>query len=126
MNRTAAGSRRVLFWLASGVFSLLIATGIALNHWFIDRQKSTAMTLNLMGRQRMLSQKMATEALALYLERPATAAPHARLTETRALFEHTFLALQRGGDVIVDGRAVFLPPVVYPEIRDLMRTYFPL
>ncbi len=93
-----------LFWLtaryvlALSLVALLIVVGQVLVQRSIDRQEYDARTINIAGRQRMLSQRIGKYALTLHHETdPATTArARAKLAETVALWRRSQHALIHG------------------------------
>jgi len=115
------GFRSVLVKLVAPlVIFALFLVGIYLSTVYLTgKMKADALVINLAGRQRMLTQKMSKEALAV-------ASGHSRdeyrakLSKTAKLFDITLKALMNGGKTYSDlamTSEVSLPPAPTPEIR---------
>ncbi|MFH1347097.1 MAG: ATP-binding protein [Candidatus Margulisiibacteriota bacterium] len=78
--------------------------------WLINSQEEHALIINLTGRQRMLSQKMARE-LHAYLHMGILPAKD-QAAETRNLFDQTLKSLRYGGKAIdAEGKETTIPPL---------------
>ena len=89
--------------LMIGSLMLIIALMFVLTLVTTKQQKSDGLVINLAGRQRMLTQKMTKEALALSLKRKQTASSDLKaeitnLKNTIAVFDKTLKALKDSGD----------------------------
>lgn len=101
------------------VLGLLIFIGLAsiwTTLWVVRAQSADALVINLAGRERMLSQRVAK--LALVGAQPGQdprllAEMHATADE----WEQVFLALRDGGQVVYEGRTITLPPTTDAAIR---------
>ena len=115
--------RSRLLYLAIGIFLLLDLTVLATTYWLSYQIAENATTINLAGRQRMLSQRM-VKAL-LHLERAsdhqerAEAMTELRLTFT--LFDSTLQSLHRGGVTIGgDGLPVKISAIKISSAQTLL------
>lgn len=111
--------------LIFGAFALLLA-GVALfTHGVLTEQADDGVLINLAGRQRMLSQKLAKESLQLQAALEQAAGEQAKLARkalrgTAQAFETTLLALRDGGPapLALDmSKMRVLPPVSTPALR---------
>lgn len=106
-------SVKLLLGIAMGTLVMLLLGSIGFTTSTLDGQKADGLRINLAGRQRMLSQKMAKEALVLQQTPagPAREEARTRLAGTVGLFDRTLAALHHGG-VTQDGagKDVTLPP----------------
>jgi GAF domain-containing protein/HAMP domain-containing protein len=101
------------------VFGLLIligaiSTGTTL--WVVRSQSADALVINLAGRERMLSQRVAKLTF-LGTQRGQDPRYLAEMHLTAHEWEDVFLALRDGGNVVYEGRVVSLPPTMDPTIR---------
>ncbi len=115
------GFRSVLVKLVTPlVIFALFLVGIYLSTLYLTgKMKADALVINLAGRQRMLTQKMSKEALAVSsgLSRDEY---KVKLEKTAKLFDITLKALMDGGTTYSDlgmTKEVTLPPAPTPEIR---------
>ncbi|MBM4131912.1 methyl-accepting chemotaxis protein, partial [bacterium] len=112
-RRSASMSVKLLLGIAMGTLVMLLLGSIGFTTSTLDGQKADGLRINLAGRQRMLSQKMAKEALVLQQTPagPAREEARTRLAGTVGLFDRTLAALHHGG-VTQDGagKDVTLPP----------------
>jgi methyl-accepting chemotaxis protein len=84
----------------------------------LKSQEADGLVINIAGRQRMLSQKLTKEALAVPTAEDAAAA-RSHLAATAHLFERSLQALTEGGFTTGgNGNEVALPATQEPEIRD--------
>ncbi|MCK5540489.1 MAG: type IV pili methyl-accepting chemotaxis transducer N-terminal domain-containing protein [Deltaproteobacteria bacterium] len=93
--------------LIIGSLILIIALMFVLTLIATNQQKSDGLVINLAGRQRMLTQKMTKEALAISLKRKQSVnaglkAETANLKNTMAVFDVTLKALKDSGDAPLD------------------------
>jgi methyl-accepting chemotaxis protein len=113
-------SVKSLLGLAMGAFVALLIGSIGFTTHTLDSQKADGLQINLAGRQRMLSQKMAKEALVLRgtPAGPAREEARAKLVATVGLFDRTVEALQHGG-VTQDGagKDLTLPPATDARVK---------
>jgi len=106
-------------------FLVLLAGGVLASYLILQRQADDGLLVNLAGRQRMLTQKMAKESVQL-----ANAANQGnsgqakaeaeKLTQTMRVFEMTLLALKDGGAAPINLDATRVrqsPAAATPEIR---------
>lgn len=105
---------------------LAVMTAIILaTFWTIGLQKDYATLINLAGRQRMLSQKMAKEILGLSQEKEVKTSGieyNESLAKSRELFDRTLNALMNGGETIgSDGKPVILPAPSSPDIVMILK-----
>ena len=109
-------SVKLLLGAALGLMVVLLVGSIGFTTRTLDSQKADGLQINLAGRQRMLSQKMAKEALVLKAgaDDQARKEARAKLTATVGLFDRTLTALQHGG-VTQDGAG---KDVTLPVVRD--------
>jgi methyl-accepting chemotaxis protein len=109
-------SVKLLLGSAMGLLVVLLVGSIGFTTRTLDSQKADGLQINLAGRQRMLSQKMAKEALVLKAaaDDPAREEARAKLAGTVGLFDRTLTALQHGG-VTQDGAG---KDITLPEVRD--------
>ena len=83
--------------LGSVALIFLIVVSMFLSTWLVtSSQKSDSLVINLAGRQRMLSQKVAKEVLAYEKEQRAELAK--QINTTMQVFETTLASLTRSGD----------------------------
>jgi|SRR6185295_4443451 len=83
-------------------FIALMASGVAASYVILERQADDGLIVNLAGRQRMLTQKMAKESAQLANAATTQNAGHVKqeadgLAQTMRVFETTLLALRDGG-----------------------------
>ncbi len=113
---------RSIQWKMSLLFValfLLVTLSVGATYWGIQVQREDALLINLAGRQRMLTQKMAWLALA----QPGSQ----ELAEAVRLFDQTMQALRTGGETqyslpessgdAQSASSVYLPPAPNPQIR---------
>jgi len=116
-------SVKLLLGITMGALVVLLACSIGFTTYTLDSQKADGLQINLAGRQRMLSQKMAKEALVLQHAPAGTAREEARgrLAGTVSLFDRTLSALHHGG-VTQDGAGedVTLPPVRDDHVKTVL------
>lgn len=106
-------------------FVVLLAGGVLASYLILQRQADDGLLVNLAGRQRMLTQKMAKESVQLAnatnLGNTAQAKAEAeKLTQTMRVFEMTLLALKDGGAAPLNLEATRVrqsPAAATPEIR---------
>jgi methyl-accepting chemotaxis protein len=114
---------RILSILAG--FIVLLAAGAGASYIILERQTDDGLLVNLAGRQRMLTQKMAKESVQLAnvanTGTPALAKAEAeRLAQTMRVFEMTLIALKDGGAAPLNLEATRVrqtPAAATPEIR---------
>ena len=114
-------SLSTVFACLMGAFLLLIALIIGATLWTVREQKNDGLVINLSGRQRMLTQKFAKEALhEAFGDAAASSAPSegaaSDSAKTRALFEATMKALLDGGTTYSD--LAMTQPVQVPATKD--------
>ncbi len=113
-------SVKSLLGLAMGTFVALLIGSIGFTTHTLDSQKADGLQINLAGRQRMLSQKMAKEALVLRdtPAGPAREEARAKLVATVGLFDRTVAALQHGGTTQDGaGKDLTLPPATDAHVK---------
>ncbi len=97
----------------AGIFALTALIPVCTTFYYLQAQSSDAMVLDIAGRQRMLSYKIAVEAQELILaleSESSTEESRRRLWETVTLFDQSLHALARGGTVPgTDGEEIVLP-----------------
>jgi nitrate/nitrite-specific signal transduction histidine kinase len=106
-------------------FIVLLAAGAGASYVILQRQADDGLLVNLAGRQRMLTQKMAKESVQLAnvatTGMPAqTKAEAEKLAQTMRVFEMTLIALKDGGAAPLNldvTRVRQTPPASTPEIR---------
>jgi K+-sensing histidine kinase KdpD len=111
--------KRSIRALALVVFAVFLAVAIASavsGLWVVRDLQHDALLLNLLGRQRMLSQRMVAEALLVVKgKNPAYRQP---LHRTAHVFRQNMDALLSGGEALyAEGRTVIIPPVRDPPTR---------
>ncbi|MBV8694282.1 MAG: type IV pili methyl-accepting chemotaxis transducer N-terminal domain-containing protein [Ktedonobacteraceae bacterium] len=98
-NKSAPTYRlTVLYIIALGMVALLAILGQIVIQLALQQQSSDALVINVAGRQRMLSQKLSKDALALELDTTSTARQK-RVEELQAalvLWQHSQVGLQYG------------------------------
>jgi two-component system, NarL family, nitrate/nitrite sensor histidine kinase NarX len=97
-------------------FFVLVIVAVGVTFWSLESQKQDALTINLAGRQRMLAQQMAREALEISLgEREI----HARaLHDSIRMFDQTLQALRYGGAVpYLPGRSEAVSAAREPDVQ---------
>jgi len=106
-------SLKFKFTLLVGLFMAFVALTVGATLYVAGSQSSDALVINVAGRQRMLTQKMAKEALEFYNATIAGRAAEGRLkdlTRTVALFDRSLHALKDGGATTAPkGGEVVLP-----------------
>ncbi len=115
MNR---GIKFKLFLFFSG-FIFLIGSAIGVTIWMVKAQRKDSSVINLGGVQRMLTQQMSKDALALSLGvEPA----RERLAKDSKAFDMALKSLINGGAVTDSGnREIEIPPTVDPETLAQLR-----
>lgn len=106
-------------------FVILLAGGVLASYLILQRQADDGLLVNLAGRQRMLTQKMAKESVQLANAANAGNAAQVkieaeRLAQTARVFEMTLIALKDGGAAPLNLDATRVrqsPPASTPEIR---------
>lgn len=106
-------------------FVALMASGVAASYVILERQADDGMLVNLAGRQRMLTQKMAKESVQLANAASTQNAAGVKLesdnlAQTMRVFEMTLLALRDGGSAPLNLDMTKLrhsPPAASTEIR---------
>jgi nitrate/nitrite-specific signal transduction histidine kinase len=111
-------------------FIVLLAAGAGASYIILQRQADDGLLVNLAGRQRMLTQKMAKESVQLANlasgGTPAQSkAESEKLTQTMRVFEMTLIALRDGGAAPLNLDATRVrqtPPAASDEIRGSLET----
>ncbi len=99
------------------VFLLFIVGIIATTYSAVNKQKNDGLVINIAGRQRMLSQRMAKEALQVGKWMGNNEQHKAQLEKTHNLFETSLFAIAEGGETTGgSGNIVLLPPTEINEI----------
>jgi nitrate/nitrite-specific signal transduction histidine kinase len=106
-------------------FIVLLAGGVLASYLILQRQADDGLLVNLAGRQRMLTQKMAKESVQLVNAANAGNTIQAKgeaekLSQTMRVFEMTLLALKDGGAAPLNLDATRVrqsPAAATPEIR---------
>ncbi len=111
---TGIGLRGLLVGLI-GLVSLTALTLATATHVFLGAQEQDARVINVAGRQRMFSQKMSKEVLAIQAGLDAEANSKA-LANTAALFERSHRALRQGD------QELRIPPTTEPAIAAQLQT----
>ncbi|WP_457574603.1 methyl-accepting chemotaxis protein [Desulfolithobacter sp.] len=122
----------IKFKLISTVTGLsLIIIAMFCATWYVtSKQKNDSLVINLAGRQRMLTQKLAKELLQFQLVRERTGRADTRLAEqvraTAGLFDKTLNALISSGKVplstkTVENEEIFLPAAKGKALEQLKR-----
>lgn len=94
----------VLYVVALSTVALLSIGAQALIQWQLTRGGSDSSVINIAGRQRMLSQRLAKAAVELSAAPPQQqAASLSELTDTHKLWTRSHLALREGGDLGLPG-----------------------
>lgn len=97
-------------------FALLVVISVGVTYWGITTQRQDALIINLAGRQRMLVQQMARQALEI--ERGADVETRLELQGAIETFEQTLVAFQEGGSApYLSGFSVKLPTTQDPAIQ---------
>ncbi|MBI3362632.1 MAG: type IV pili methyl-accepting chemotaxis transducer N-terminal domain-containing protein, partial [Chloroflexi bacterium] len=103
------------------IFIGLLSVGTTL--WAVGSQSADALVINLAGRQRMLTQRLA-KLVFLSLQQRALSTKGGQAPDYQPEIEATekecdqiFQALRDGGQVVYEGRTVSLPPTTDPTIR---------
>jgi signal transduction histidine kinase/CheY-like chemotaxis protein len=113
--RPHAGARRLtfLYIVALSAVALLSLAGQAVVQLFLDRQMSDSAVINIAGRQRMLSQRIAKAAIAAgdVSDKVQQAARRNELAETLDLWERSHRGLQNGD------AELGLPGANSPEVK---------
>ncbi len=107
--------------LLVGVLLVPLAAATFTTLWVADAQKTDAISMNLAGRQRMLSQKFAEEVLLEVVSNEGKAGDvdEVKSNKTAELFEVTLKALREGGTTFTDlamTKPVVISAVTSPEI----------
>jgi methyl-accepting chemotaxis protein len=100
--------------LAMGVLLMCLALLVASSWWLLDQQETDGGVVNIAGRQRMLSQKMAKEALSLSLGLGDAGQLRQQLQATGQLFGKSLQGLRNGDP------QMGLPATSDPEILALI------
>jgi methyl-accepting chemotaxis protein len=103
-------------FLPLAVIVVVIACGLGVTMWIISSQLKDSIVVNIAGRQRMLTQKMSKDALALSL---GVEEARDRLEKSSSEFDAAYNALINGG-VLDIGEVVELPPVKDADILEQM------
>jgi methyl-accepting chemotaxis protein len=109
-------------------FVALMASGVAASYVILERQADDGLIVNLAGRQRMLTQKMAKESVQLANVAATQNQGHVKqeadgLASTMRVFEMTLLALRDGGSAPLNldmTRMRQSPAAANPEIRSAL------
>ena len=96
-------------------FLLLVAGSVVATLLAIRAQRADALVINLAGRQRMLSQRIAKAAMSL--GRDPDGASRKELEQSAAQFDEALRALVFGGPVLSDEATVTLPAATDPMAR---------
>jgi methyl-accepting chemotaxis protein len=118
-------SRMIAIFLG---FVALMASGVAASYVILERQADDGLLVNLAGRQRMLSQKMAKESAQLVNAAATQNAARVKqeadgLAQTMRAFEMTLLSLRDGGSAPLNlemTRMRPMPAAGTPEIRQAL------
>ncbi len=109
--------------LAVGSLFILLVGSIGFTTWTLGNQKADGLQINLAGRQRMFSQRMAKEALLLNQaeSREEQEKWREKFAGTVSLFDRTLSALQNGGTTVgATGDEVTLPPAKDPHVLETL------
>jgi signal transduction histidine kinase/CheY-like chemotaxis protein len=121
--RPQAGARRLtfLYIVALSAVALLSLAGQAVVQLYLDRQMSDSAVINIAGRQRMLSQRIAKAAIAAgdVSDKVQQAARRYELAETLDLWERSHRGLQSGD------AQLGLPGVNSPEVKQMFAALEP-
>jgi nitrate/nitrite-specific signal transduction histidine kinase len=106
-------------------FLVLLASGVLASYLILQRQSDDGLLVNLAGRQRMLTQKMAKESVQLANaanlgSTTQVKAEAEKLSQTMRVFEMTLIALKDGGAAPLNLDATRVrqsPAAATPEIR---------
>jgi diguanylate cyclase (GGDEF)-like protein len=115
--------RSRLLYLGIGLFLLLDLSVLATSYWLSYQIAENAVTINLSGRQRMLSQRMVKTLLQLkHAENESSsAAALAELRLTFTLFDSTLYSLHRGGVTIGgDSLPIRMAPIRIEPAQELI------
>ncbi|PTQ89604.1 ATP-binding protein [Agitococcus lubricus] len=121
-NNAESMYRSVL--LAAAFFLLLDLTVLVLNFSLASQLASSAQQINLVGRQRMLCQRIAKDLLNLQLNPTPLAMEQLwpSLQDSQQLFDSTLNALMVGGGVTNgDGKRVTLAPIQGAQAQQLLK-----
>jgi diguanylate cyclase (GGDEF)-like protein len=106
------------------LFLVFDATVLGIGYWMAKQVEADAITINLAGRQRMLTQRMVKALLQIHVgENAAVSAEAARdeLAHAVSLFDETLTAFAHGGAVRGgDGRPLFQAALTGSLARDLV------
>ena len=106
-----------LRYIAFSVLLALFAAAIVLSFLIRNTQQYNAALINIVGRQRMLTQQMALEALLVQTHPDANYRQALRNT-TYASFESTLFALDSGGQIVLPtGETFIIRPISDEETR---------
>jgi diguanylate cyclase (GGDEF)-like protein len=115
--------RSRLLYLAIGLFLLLDLSVLATSYWLSYQIAEDAITINLSGRQRMLSQRMVKTLLQLKHaeDEPTSSKVLAELRLTFTLFDSTLYSLHRGGVAVgSNSQPLRIPPVRLEPAQELI------
>lgn len=104
-------------------FIVFDSIALALNFWISDQLEKSAVAINLAGRQRMLTQRMAKSLLMLQIAETASdrKTAFAEFFYTVDLFDKTLTGFIHGGITQGgDGKPLFLPPAQTPNAAPII------
>lgn len=110
--------------LAALMFVLLDGSILAVNYSVSNQVKSDSLAINLIGRQRMLSQRITKSLFALGAEQgsPAASSHWTELASSTALFDETLHAFARGGRITgPTGATIPVLAIADPQGQHLLR-----
>jgi hypothetical protein len=105
------------------LFIVFDISALLINYWISDSLSKSALTINLAGRQRMLSQRISKSLLLVKLGPTDTEKQTAR-TELKTaiqLFDNTLKAFEEGGNTLDgDHKPVFISAIKPSQARELI------
>lgn len=104
-------------------FIVFDSIALALNFWISDQLEKSAVAINLAGRQRMLTQRMAKSLLMLQMAENASdkKTAFAEFFHTVELFDQTLAGFIHGGMTLGgDGKPLLLPPAQAPNAAPII------
>jgi methyl-accepting chemotaxis protein len=97
------------------------------SYWLSQASSADGTVINIAGRQRMLSQRMAKQGLRIAADPANRAAYREKLRNARNMFETSLKALRDGGEAPLNqGKFAVLPPTEVEEIRAQLDSVFGL
>lgn len=100
------------------LFIVFDVVALGLNFWISAKLETSAVAINLSGRQRMLSQRMSKALLMLHVAKNDAEKTSAfdEFANAREMFDKTLTGFSQGGMTVSgDGKPIYLPATTHPQ-----------